>query len=367
MGASPVRAGRVRIVLAALLTACTAPNPAYWPGTDVGAGEDERLDAPSSPAADAARPLSDAAVADGVIASDVPADAPAPDAASDADGGADARVTAAGCGTGVANISGISGADGLVIDTDGTLYFLTDDATSSYVGRIRPGQAPQIKWLRVDNAPVTWGLGLDSARRRLYVLVVSGQGALVAFDDITGTPTGKAVITGLKDPNDVVVAPDGTVYYSSQGDRQIYRLAPGGSTAVAVTTTPLGDAAAMQAPAALALDDAQNLVVGLAHGGPLYLLTLAGGVEQARTPYRMWTGWANGLTFDRRGRLYVSIYDDVEPRSVVRLEADGRASTVTSGGRFSSLVFGRGALDCRDLYVTDPYGPMRRVRVDDAL
>jgi sugar lactone lactonase YvrE len=272
-----------------------------------------------------------------------------------------------GCGTAAANITGITNADGVVVDTDGTLYFLTDDATHSYVGRTQPGRAPEVKWLRVDNAPVTWGLALDSALQRIYVLVVSGQGALVAFDHITGTPVGRAVLTGLANPNDVVVAADGTVYYTHQGDRQVYGFSPTTGTATRVTDVPLGSAALKQAPAGLTVDADQNLIVGLEHGGPLYKISLSGGREQSRTVFGSWTGWANGLAFDRRGRLYVSIYDDQDPRAVVRLEPDGTTVTVTSGGRFSSIAFGRGSLDCRDLYVADPFGPMRRVRVDDAL
>jgi sugar lactone lactonase YvrE len=258
------------------------------------------------------------------------------------------------------------GADGLAIDTDGTIYLLTDDTKNSYVGRIQPGRAYEPKWLTVVASPTTWGLALDSARRRLYVLVVDGPGALVAFDDIDGTPQGRMVVTGLSNPNDVVVDSDGTVYYTNQGDRHIYAVSVDGGPAVRLTNTPLGDATQKQMPSALTLDVNEDLIVGLEPGGPLYKITLEGMSEQTRTTYGTWTGWANGLTFDRSGRLYVGIYDDTNPRDVVRLESDGSTKVITSGGRFSSLAFGRGALDCRDLYVTDPFGPMRRVHVADA-
>jgi sugar lactone lactonase YvrE len=300
-----------------------------------------------------------AAPADAAPPADLPLPVPGSDASPD-------LPPTANCGTGTADISGISSADGIVIDTDGTIYVLTDDATNSYVGRIRPGQAPELKWQSVPNSPVTWGLGLDSARKRIYVLVVASNGSLVAFENITGTPTRRTAATGLNNANDVVVASDGTVYWSNQGDRHIYRVGPSGGTPVKVTKTALGDPAQLQAPSGVTLDPTNgNLLVGLEHGGPLYRLGLTNGLESSRTTVGAWSGWANGLTYDLRNRLYVGIYDDTNPRNVVRLEADGRATVMLSGGRFSSLAFGRGALDCHDLYATDPFGPMRKVRIDD--
>ena len=101
--------------------------------------------------------------------------------------------------------------------------------------------------------------------------------------------------------------------------------------------------------------------------GPIYKLILTSGLETSRAPINSWIGWANGLTHDRQGRLYVSTYHDTSPRSVLRLESNGSVTTLTSGGRFSSIAFGRGPLDCRDLYVADPFGPMRRVQDPDSL
>jgi hypothetical protein len=346
-------------VLCAL--ACTEPNPAYWmvSSPDAGepepppAGQDAAAPAPDTRAPDRGPPAAPdlAAPADLVLAADLAAP--------------DASVTPAGCGSGIVDVSGIMNVDGLVIDDDGTIYLLTDDANNSYVGRILPGQGFQQKWQPVMNAPVTWGLGLDRARHRIYVLVVATSGSLVAIDNITTTPTARTAATGLNNANDVVVAPDGTVYYSSQGDRHIYRVGPAGGAPVKVSTSTLGSTAQEQLPSALALAGNGDLIVGLDHGGPLYRLGLVNGLEQSRTTVGTWSGWANGLAFDLRGRLYVGIYDDTQPRTVVRLEPSGPPTVLLSGGRYSSIAFGRGALDCRDLYVTDPFGPMHRVHVDD--
>ena len=48
---------------------------------------------------------------------------------------------------------------------------------------------------------------------------------------------------------------------------------------------------------------------------------------------------------------------------MVRLAA-GQRVEVARDGRFASMAFGRGALDCNDLYVAVPSGAMRRLATD---
>jgi hypothetical protein len=365
-----------------LLGACTAPNPAFWtehpgdaaPPAEEGPRPDAAVTAPPL-LLDAASPPLDVAVspdAAGDLAAPIPdvagdLAAPIPDLAP-ADTGPAPFVPPAGCGTATADVSDIDSADGVVVDTDGTVYFLTDDTNNSYLGRLLPGpnQRPDRQWLPIYGSPVTWGLALDATIGRIYVVVVSGVGALVAFDDIKGTPRGNAVVTDISNPNDAVVASDGTLYYSVQGDRYIYRRSRDGKVTGRVTTMPLGNTALQQAPSAVTIDPFGDLIVGLEHGGGLFKVPLGGTLPQAPVPYGKWTGWANGLTFDRSNRLHVAIYDDENPRQVVRIEADGKVTPLASGGRFSSIAFGRGPLDCRDLYVAEPFGPMRRIRINDA-
>src|SRR5947209_6597379 len=90
---------------ACLAAACTRPNPAYQPSRAL-----------------------DAAPADGMV--DLEGPGPSDAVVADVrDVAPDAFSPPAGCGTGVANLAGINDADGVVVDGDGTVYFLTDDST----------------------------------------------------------------------------------------------------------------------------------------------------------------------------------------------------------------------------------------------
>jgi hypothetical protein len=381
------------LVLAAGLqaTGCTDTNPRYRPGvvTDAGGGTggsdaSPTVDGPSQvdtesfdqpPAIDAETTFDvaylDGPDPDGPVVFQDAADA-SPDAFVRLDAApdlpSDAFVPPAGCGLMTTNVSGISNADGVVVDTDGIIYTLTDDSKDSFVGKIPPGGAADVDWLTVFDSPTTWGLALDSPGHNLYVLVVSGTGAVVRYQDIKGSAMGDQIYSDVDDGNDVAVGPDGHVYYTQLGDGFVYAVTPGTKTRRRVSNTRVGSTT--QAPAALTFDPGGRLLVGTQEG-PIFRLTLTGGVESGREQLTGWSGWANGMAHDRAGRLYVAQYHDTEPRSIVRLNITGNtvtgSTTIATGGRFSSIAFGRGPLDCRDLYVADPWGPMRRVRVMDSL
>ena len=95
-------------------------------------------------------------------------------------------------------------------------------------------------------------------------------------------------------------------------------------------------------------------------------IELADGVEQRRSPHGDDGGWANGLAFDARGRLYVGGYTlGGSEADIARIDDSGAPSlSIQSGPGFASLAFGRGALDCRDLYIAVPTGPLRRIQTD---
>jgi sugar lactone lactonase YvrE len=333
------------LALAILLCgACTRPNPAY--GRRV--------------------------ARDGAPIADAPPGGPDPDAAPPTDGGRnDASDGPPGapdggisCGSARPDLSAVVGTDGLAIASDGTIYFTSDDGTHGWVGRMPPGQPAELDWLRIDWAPTLRGLALDEARDRLYVASVSGR-AIIVFDNLSGSASGTVLIERIDEVNDLAVDAAGNVYYGLQRDRHIYRIGPQGGAAERVTLQEVGDPAAGQAPAALAFAPDGALLVGMKNGGPIHRLVLAGGVEQSRSAFGTFDGWANGMAFDSAGRLYVGLYHDSNEARLVRLDADGfNLSDQLSGGRYGSLAFGRGPLDCRDLYAAQPHAAMQRLPTD---
>jgi sugar lactone lactonase YvrE len=166
-------------------------------------------------------------------------------------------------------------------------------------------------------------------------------------------------VTGLLVPNDAVVGPDGAVYFSDQGDGRIHGVSPDGITRI-VTPVPIPGG-----PAGLAFGNQGELYVGVSTDGPIYRLNLVDGVEMSRARFGALIAWANGLAVDPAGHLYVSTYSLLGQGQVWRVPANGlEATIILTGASFGSMAFGRGALDCLDLYVAVPVGPLQRLRAD---
>jgi sugar lactone lactonase YvrE len=325
------------VILCAAM-ACTAPNPAY------------HLEG-AHPADDAGGPAHDA----GSAADQAPAPdrAPAPDAAT-----GDAVAVGA---------FGISGLDSLAIDRDGTIYFDQNDGVNVWIGRRRPGAAPEPRWVSAPMAFPTRGMTIDSGHRVLYFTagVAGGPPAatLQAIDLDVPAPAPRTAATGFTDPNDLALASDGSIYVSEQSDGHIYRVL--GATRTKVTKTPLGDPAMQKGPAGLAFGPDGWLYVGARTSGPIVRLQLANGLEVQRASYGTLDDWGNGLAFDQAGRLYVSLWNMQVMKSVVRLDSATAAPvTVLTGRWFSGLAFGRGMLETRALFVAEPEGPLHRIDTD---
>lgn len=375
---------------------CTRPNPAFLLTTDLDGGSDadaaELEDVAVDPPADS-QPLLDLE-GEGDLEGDAEVDvAPAPDSAEEEvtpapdvatpvdlapldsteappdlapETSPDLRPPVA-CGTARPAISTITGGDGLAIGPDGTMYFTSDDGTHGWIGRM-VGSTITSDWLRINYARATAGLALDRSGTKLYVASVSGE-ALLMFDLAANPVQGSTIIANAPGINDLATAPDGsTIYFSRQSDRHVYMVRAGVSAAVRVTITTIGVAAQDQGPAGLAFGPDGALYVGQRKGGNVIRLTLNGdGRESGRSNFGTFTGWANGLAFDLSGRLYVATYSDAVNTKVVRLAAGGGPATdIETGGQFASLAFGRGTLDCHDLYIALPSGAMRRRNVDVA-
>jgi sugar lactone lactonase YvrE len=330
------------------------------PMPDSGSSE---LDTAVGPGDDAGGDVTDGGAGevpvDGAVtetAGDLPADVP----------GVDLGPAPGNCGLGRPDLAMVTATSAVAVARDGTLYFAQAMGTDGFIGRLRPSgpaaMALSLRLVRIPNGARLSGLAIDNMRNVLYVASAS-RGAVHRINLNANPPTSSDLIIGLQ-PNDLIWngGTDGNLYYSEQSDRRIYRLSPIGMR-TQVTPTALTDV-----PAGLAFGPGGgDLFVGSATAGPItrIAMTAGQGVEQSRTRYGSYNGVGEGLAFDGVGRLYVTAYAASGDSQVVRLDAFGNnPATVATGGQLSSLTFGQGGLDCRDLYVTSRPGAMLRLPVD---
>jgi sugar lactone lactonase YvrE len=282
----------------------------------------------------------------------------APDAAGST--GSTGSMATSICGRQKPDLAALVSLDGLAIGRDGTIYYTRAGEPEALVGRLRPGGAPVSNWARIPAAgDRMWGLALDSRRSRLYA--VAGQ-AIFRIDVQVEPPAVRMLVGGLILPNDLAVDGEGNVYFSERGDGKIHRVTPEG-TRNEVTPSSIGPP---NSPGALAFGPDHALYAGTYYG-PIVRIELAGGVERSRAAWSRFSGRANGLAFDALGRLYVGTFSSASAQDgqLVRIDhAEAEPVQILESRYFSSLAFGRGALDCQDLYVAIPDGPARRLETD---
>jgi len=310
----------------ALIAACSS-DPAVAPTNDAG---------------------TDTGVAVDVPAVDAPAvDAPAVDAPVTGDSG-----TPASCGTERPTVSGVRGTEGLVIASDGTIYY----SQSHAVGRIRPGMAPEPGWAQLPAAASTvWGIAIDVPNHRL--LVASPATRIIYSVDLTSDPPmGVSYLASAGQANGLTMGPDGALYYSDFSGGHVYRVTgidAGTRTRVTTAAIPGADGLAFHRDGSLYVEGYSN--------GSLVKLTLTGNMETARETVATGLTAPDGLAFDAMDRIYIG-----GGGTLTRLDADGSNPTVLLE-RLSApanVEFGAGALPCTDIYVATG-GAMARYEMGD--
>jgi len=262
-------------------------------------------------------------------------------AGSNPDGGAAGAAGAHGsvaCGTAQADLSTVTGSEGLVIDADGTVYF----SQAAAVGRLPPGAGAKLDkaWAKLTGAATVWGLAIDRANKVLY----AGSPATSTVYKITlgDTPTVTNLVTMAGQPNGLTMGPDGALYYTDfAGMGNVYRVTADGTRTKVTTTT-------MSMPNGLAFGADGALYVDLFQAGSITKLTLAAGLETARVDFvaKNMVNADDGLAFDAVGNAYVGFGGGLS-----RVSADGKTITnLAKGGATANVEFGAGALDCKDIY-----------------
>jgi hypothetical protein len=294
--------------------------------------------------------------------------------------GADAAGDTAGvgtppaaCGSQTSQVTGISGAKSIAVDRDGIIYYTRESGGRAYIGRILPGGTAEPTWYTVaaGGQPVMGSTPrmLRTHRQRGYLLVADPglQGGKAFTLNIAGpTPTVVQSTSAIAGIHGLAIATDGSVFISG-ADGHVDRWMPDPYTYIfsRVSTAPIFPAG--------------QRVLGLAFGldGQLFMGSSNGGIKRARvvqmsaTDFRLmdvvdhgsFIGAANDLAVDVDGRVYVADHTGTTRTRLAIVPPGGvgpvqRIDAIL--GRLSGLAFGRGNLQCDDLYVTDLDGPAFR-------
>jgi DNA-binding beta-propeller fold protein YncE len=328
---------------AAALGACTVPNPAYHGATRDAAAETAREttghdSAPDASAAEAPRP----------------SDGATPETASP-----DAELTPQSCGSAHAAIASITGARGVAVDDDGTIYFTRVANGIASLGRLLPNGALDAGWFGLPIEGQPGSLRLDRGRRLVYV-ALSGTDRVVAYDLVTNTV--RYAATNLPAPHGLAVHASGAVFVSC-GDGHVYRILWDDLTIQRqiVTSAQIGNVALGERPLGLAFGPGQEqLYVGTSSGE---LWRYAVGAERLDGGARVQSvgGAIRDLAVDSAGRVYAANFVGSEPRALDQISQQGVSTPLADVvGLFSGLAFGRGVLACDDLYLVDSSGAGQR-------
>ncbi len=229
-------------------------------------------------------------------------------------------------------------------EASGDLVF--SDIPASTIFRLVPGGGPP--------TPLRMPSGNSNG------LAVDGAGVLIAAEHGTRSVTrdGVAIATTfegqpLNSPNDVVVADDGTVYFtdppyglgntpSSLGFMGVFRLAPSG----ALSAEHRGAAAARPNGVGLSPDGATLYVADTADGNLYAFAVGAGGALADRRVLTPTAGGPDGLAVDVAGNVFVTTSAGVEVWS----PAGARWGVIPVPEQPANCAFGDA--DHRTLYIT---------------
>lgn len=314
---------RTSLVLVILVLGCCSSSTDM--GVDAGAGADAGMDsgAESDSGADSG--------SDSATETDSGSD-------SGADAGVESDSSIGTCGSTRADVSSVTGTEGLVIGRDGTIYYSQDNA----VGRLVAGASPDPSWVLLGEAASTvWGLALDAANEKLYV---GSPSAAAIYEVVVATGEHSVLYPTAGQPNGLTMGPDGALYYSDFGGGRVYRVDVTDGSRTQVTTSTISQANG------LAFGSDGRLYVVSYASGQLFALTLVAGAETARQTIASSLGNPDGLAFDSSGRIYVG---DNGGDRLLRLDADGTNPMVLASRVYSAanVEFGAGPLSCSDIYV----------------
>ncbi len=194
---------------------------------------------------------------------------------------------------------------------------------NGFVSRLMPdGTVEALRWIDGAGPDVTLHAPKGMAIRG-DTLFVADIDAVRLFDRTTGTPVGSWDVPGATFLNDVVVAPDGTVYVTDTGMRAgATGLVPSGSDAVyrfdaSGTPEALVSGTALGGPNGIIVDKERIVVVTFRTGRLILIDAESGQISGLPAPER---GRLDGIAVDADGSYLISSW---EGRAVYRMQGGG--------------------------------------------
>lgn len=250
------------------------------------------------------------------------------------------------------------GIEGPACDADGNV-FAVNFAREGTIGRVRPNGAGEV-FVALPPGSVGNGIRFDPQGKSFYVADYP-QHNVLRVDLRSREVTTVAHDDRMNQPNDLAIAPDGTLYASdpnwSDSTGQLWRIDADGSTSR--LATEMGTTNGIEVS-----PDGQRLYVNESVQRNIWVfnITSQGNLEKKRLLKQFDDHGFDGMRCDVDGNLYVTRYGK---GTVVKLSAQGEVLREIDvlGARPSNLCFG--GQDGRTVYVTEvEHGRLVQFRVD---
>lgn len=197
---------------------------------------------------------------------------------------------------------------------------MLDKDNNGFISALAPdGTVIARKWISADTPGVTLNApkGMEIAGGELHVADID---TLRTFDLETGQALRDIRIEGATFLNDLTAAPDGTLYVTDTGSKDvpgaIYRVAPGGEVA------PIASGRDLHRPNGIDMDEAGNLIVVTFGGDSILTVTTDGEITGTQT---LDAGKLDGLVVRPGGTRLVASWDG---KHIVRVSPDGTQEVV---------------------------------------
>ena len=237
------------------------------------------------------------------------------------------------------------GIEGPACDRDGNIYAV-NFARQQTIGRVTPEGASAV-FLELPGSSTGNGIVFDPTGT-MYVADYVGHNVL-KIDPATRAITVLAHEEKMNQPNDLAIAPDGTLYASdpswAKGTGQVWKIAPNGT--VTLVAPAMGTANGIEVS-----PNGKTLYVNESVQRNVWAFAIAkdGTLKDKRLLKKFSDAGFDGMRCDVDGNLYISRHGK---GTVVKLSPKGQVLREIDvlGGKPSNLCFG--GTDGRTVYVTE--------------